>query len=385
MKIRETIKEGGFGQKLRSYAIVATLILMWIAFHILTGGNFLGARNLSNLAGQMAASSIVVIGMVFCLVLGQIDLSVDPVVALSGAIISLLSSRLNLPAWVAIVGALLAGVLIGLWQGYWVAYRGIPAFIVTLGGSMLFKGVVLLLTKGATISISNPGILMIGTQFIPPVAGYLIAAVGYVLYLFRAFSSRKRSVSYGFSVDNAGIFALKAVGIGILLFGFTAVMNMYKGIPYSILVVAVLAVTASYVLKQAKFGRYVYAIGGNGKASFYSGINNKRHILCVFMIVGVMTMTSGYLLVSRLGNSTPSMGNSFGLDAIAACVIGGVSLNGGRGSISGAMIGALMMATLNNGMSLLNTDSSLQYIIKGLILIIAVWFDLSSKNKKASA
>lgn len=372
-------------QKIRSYAIIGALIIMWIAFYFLTGGSFLSPRNLSNLAGQMAAGAIAAVGTVFCLILGQIDLSTDPVVALSGAVIAILTSRMGVPAWAAVLAALLVGAVIGLWQGYWVAYRGIPAFIVTLGGQMLFKGVVLLLTKGATIPVSDPQILTIGTTFIPPAVGYVIMAAAFLIYVGLSVRGRKRSASYGFEVSSKGQFWGQIVIVGVILIGFAAVMNAYKGIPSSIMLVAILAVGASYVLQNTRFGRYVYAIGGNGKASHYSGINNKRNIMIVFVIVGVMTMLSGYVLVSRMGNSTPSAGTSFGLDAIASCVIGGVSLSGGCGTVAGAMVGALLMATLNNGMSLLSMDSSLQYIIKGLILIVAVWFDMSSKSKSTSA
>lgn len=369
---------------IRAYAIVGALIIMWIAFNVLTNGNFLSPRNISNLAGQTAAAAVVAVGMVFCLVTGNIDLAVDPMVALSGAIIGILSSRMNLSAGVAVGAALLAGVLIGCWNGFWVAYKKVPAFIVTLGGSMLFKGVVLLLTQGATIAISNPRVLSIGKDFVPAQVCLIAVVILLVLNVFLSFRRRQKSVSCGLSVPPILRFVIKQVLIAAVVIGFTLVLNSYKGIPYSIVLVALLVVLATFVLSRTTFGRHIYAIGGNGKAAHYSGINLKVNTLIVFIITNVLTMLSGFVLVGRLGNATASAGSSFGLDAIAACVIGGVSLNGGRGTVMGAMIGALMMSTLNNGMSLLNIDSSLQYVIKGLILIVAVWMDLSSKDKRAA-
>ena len=367
-------------EKVRTYAIISVLIIMWIVFNFLTKGTFISNRNLSNLTKQIAPIAIVACGMAFCIISGNIDLSVGPIVALSGAVIAIFVSRYNISHAVAVASVIVMGIIIGLWQGFWIAYKNVPAFIVTLGGQMLFRGIVLLTTKGSTIPVNKDSVLMIGTDYLNPVLGYLFCALSWIVFVILSHRSRKTSISYGFSVPGIGVVICKYIFAGLLLFLFAFVMNSYRGIPLSALLVIVLVTLTSFVLIKTRFGRYIYAIGGNKQAARFSGIQIRHTIIGVYVVMGILASIAGYVLLGRLGNSTPSAGQGFELDAIAACVIGGTSLTGGKGSVTGAIVGALIMGTLNNGMSLLNTDSSLQFILKGLILIFAVWIDLATKG-----
>jgi D-xylose transport system permease protein len=264
-----------------------------------------------------------------------------------------------------------------------VAYRAIPAFIVTLGGMMIFRGILLGVTNSTTISISDPIFVALGNAYFSRGFGVILALVVLAFMTVSILKKRSLRLKYGFEVANIGVDITKLVLYTIATFAFVLTMNSYKGMPFPIIFVLILAFTFSYIASKTTFGRHVYAIGGNADAARLSGINIKAKTMMIFMFTGLLSAIAAIVLTSRLTSATISAGEMYELDAIAACVIGGTSLMGGVGTIFGAIIGALVMTSLDNGMSLMGMESFWQYIVKGSILVLAVWLDISNKNKKA--
>lgn len=379
-KIATEKKEGStnFRFNITAYAMVIALAVIWIMFQFLTKGTFLSVRNLSNLFRQMSITGILAIGMVMCIISGNFDLSVGSVVGITGALAAVAQTHWDLAPYLSVLIVILVGVVIGLWQGFWIAYRNVPAFIVTLGGMMIFRGMTLWVTKGNAIPISNEGFIFIGQHYLPKLLGYLLAVVSIVAYLYLDIRNKKTRISYGFDVPSA-IRSLLNYAVATVLIGvFIVIMNLYQGVPITVIILLSLFMLFSFILSNTQFGRYIYAIGGNINAAKISGINTKRITLLVFTLMSVLASISGLILAARLAAATPTAGNMYEMDAIASCVIGGVSLKGGRGTVFGAIVGALVMASLNNGMSLMNIASSIQYMVNGLVLLMAVWFDIST-------
>jgi len=330
----------------RALTMVGALLVIWIVFSVMTDGTFLVPRNLSLLARQMAVTGILAIGMVLVIVAGQIDLSVGALAGLLGGISAIVFVNHGWPLAAAFALVLVLGGVLGSAQGWLVAHLGIPPFIVTLGGMLLFQGILLGVTGGVSISPA-PSYLYVGQAYVLPRLGWVFA----------------------------GVVA------AVLVVGFTAAMNAYEGIPVPVLLLVVLATAFSVLGHHTPFGRHLYAIGGNREAAFYSGINIQRHIVGVFTLMGVMSGAAGIVLTARVGSATSDAGRTMELDAIAAAVIGGTSLLGGQGTVWGALLGALVMASLDNGMSLLNTESYWQPIIKGTILVAAVAVDMAGRRR----
>ncbi len=354
--------------RLRAFTMVAALAVIWIVFGTLTEGTFFSSRNLSLLARQTSVTAILGIGMVLVIVAGQIDLSVGAVAGLMGALSALAYVQHDVPLTAAFLVALAGGALLGALQGTLVARLGIPAFIVTLGGMLVFQGALLGITGGITTSPNRP-YLFIGQTYVPRWLGWTLAGLVAGLCLFRAW--RQPESRWG-----------SLVGAAISL-GFVGVMNAYQGVPLPVLLVVALAAFFSALAHHTPFGRHLYAIGGNRQAAFYSGIRIERHLVGVFAIMGLLSGVAGVVLTARVGSATPDAGRMMELDAIAAAVIGGASLLGGRGTVWGALLGALVMASLDNGMSLLNTESFWQAVIKGLILVAAVAADMAGQRTRA--
>lgn len=383
------INEQEVGQKksldfkldLQSYTLIAALVLIAIIFSIFTGGEFLSSRNISNLFSQMSVIAILAIGMTLVIVASHIDLSVGSIVGLTGGIAAMLQVWYGWNTFIVIIAAIGIGALIGLFQGWWVAYRDVPAFIVTLGGMLIFRGVLIGLSDGQTISSMNDSFKTIGNSYLPYVLGYTIAIVSIALLFFNVVRSRKKRNGMGLLTFSPTVDYGKAAIYGFFILLVTYLLNRYYGIPIPLLIVAVVAAVFIFVSNKTSFGRFIYAIGGNQEAAALSGINIKRNTLWVFIIMGALCGIAGVLLTSRLNAATVSAGTSYELDAIAACVIGGTSLAGGKGKIFGALIGALIMTSIDNGMSMMNIGAYWQYIVKGLILIVAVWIDISSKKQ----
>nr|WP_051074282.1 sugar ABC transporter permease [Effusibacillus pohliae] len=365
----------------RSYTMIFALIAIWVLFSLMSD-SFLTARNLSNLFVQMSVTAVLAVGMVLVIVAGHIDLSVGSIVGLTGGIAAILQVWAKWPTPAVIVVTILVGVLIGLFQGWWVAYRAVPAFIVTLGGMMAFRGILTGITKGQTVAPLQDSFRLIGQSYLPQAVGWGLGMLAAAGLLYGVWNARRSRMAYGLEVGSPLAEWGKALFFTALTFLFIALMNSYKGVPFPILLVALLAVMFSFLANRTTFGRHIYAIGGNSEAARLSGIPIRRRTLAVFVLSATMAAIAGVMQVARLNAATISSGTMYELDAIAACVIGGTSLMGGRGKISGAIIGALVMASLDNGMSIMNVESFWQQITKGAILLLAVWIDIYSQNRK---
>ena len=385
---RETLRNN-----VRQYTMIAALLIIWMIFSILTNGLFITPRNLSNLLLQMVTIGIMTSGMLLVMVAGHIDLSIGSVCGTLGALVAYLMIKMEVPPVFAIMITMGVSFLVGSWHGYWVAYRGVPAFIATLSSQIAFKGFTLFITNGKTIGEFPVFFKSIGQGFIPrlvftdpetvpfhdlTVAIFLISIALFVIMDLR---KRKNRIAKGFDVlpFSLEIFKIVAVTAGISVIGY--VLGSYRGMPYAILILSIVVIIFSIVTTRTPFGRHVYAIGGNSEAAKLSGVNNKKTLLKIFMLMGTLCGVASIVFTARLNAATTAAGTLFELDTIAACIIGGTSTTGGIGTVFGAIIGALVMASLDNGMSLMNVEIMYQYIIKGMILLLAVWIDLATKKK----
>ncbi|PNR99710.1 xylose ABC transporter permease [Petrotoga miotherma DSM 10691] len=377
------MKKKKINLNLRSYMMIIALIVIWVFFAILTEGSFLSARNISNLFRQSVFLSVLAMGMVFVIILGQIDLSVGSIVGLTGGIVAILHVWFGMDPLISILITLGIGLLIGLWNGYWVAYRGVPAFVVTLGGMLIFRGILLGITKGTTIGPMRGFFEFLGKGYLSNIIGIIIGVIGAIFIIVAELNSWKKKKSHGLNAPSLKVEFLKLLAYTILIAIFILIFNSYRGVPFPVLITLILLIFFTYISQNTVFGRYIYAIGGNSQAATLSGIDVKKITLIVFMINGLLAAFGGIFLTSRLNAASVSGGEGAELDTIAACVIGGTSLMGGIGTVVGAVIGAIVMASLDNGMSLMNVPVFWQSIIKGLVLIFAVWFDVASKKKEA--
>ena len=348
--------------------MVGALLAIWITFSITTDGIFLTPRNLSLLMRQMSVTSILAVGMVLVIVAGQIDLSVGALTGFLGAVSALLFTTHGWPLWAAAGATLLTGAILGHLQGHLVTWFNIPPFIVTLGGMLVFQGALLGVTGGVAISPA-PVYLYVGQAYLPKEIGWILAGLLTLGCLWGAVKSK-------------GLARWKWAGLSALSLGFTALMSAYEGIPLPVLLMLVLASVFSIVAAWTPFGRHLYAIGGNREAAFYSGINIQQRLVLVFTLMGALCGVAGIVLTARVGAATSDAGRMMELDAIAASVIGGTSLMGGRGTVWGALLGALVMASLDNGMSLMNTEAFWQPILKGSILVAAVALDMMGRKSR---
>jgi len=377
----ETEKTRFTTSSLRAYIMIAVLAGIWLYFHWATNSIFLTPRNLSNLATQMSVTGILAVGMLMLIVSGNIDLSVGSVLGFAGGIAAYSMSihGYGLPA--AIVFAVSVGILIGTFQGALTAYLNIPAFIVTLGGLLAWRGAVKWLLGGNTVPVADETFKAIGQRNIPVEAGWILAALGIAFALFTAYRRARSEAAYG---DGKVNYVLLLLNVAIPIVGIVAfiwVMNGYQGVPIPVLIFVSVALIGVFLTTSTVFGRYLYAIGGNPDAARLSGINNKRNILKVYALLGAFTGIAALIFTARVGSAAPDAGTLKELDAIAACVIGGASLMGGRGTVFGACIGALIMASLDNGMSLLNVRDFMQDIVKGSILVAAVGLDMMGRKQ----
>ncbi len=381
----------------KQYTMFLALIVIWVIFAFLTEGVFFTARNLSNLFVQTVTTAILAIGMVLVIVAGHIDLSVGSVLGFLGAICAMCMIQLEWGVIPSVLATLGAGLVVGVWHGFWVAYRRVPAFIVTLASMLAFRGLIIGITGGQTQGLemapeqAASAFKLIGQGYLPTLAGaveggihdtslYLTLAAIAALVVVRL-RRRAARVKFGFTVPPLYAEVL-AIALACALIGaFAMLMVMYLGIPWSVILLLALAVLFSFIAEDTTFGRHLFAIGGNPDAARLSGIDVRRNTFVLFIVMGVMTAVAGIVFTSRLNAATTSAGQNAELDAIAAAVIGGTSLMGGEGTIYGAIVGALVMTSLDNGMSLMNLDITFQYVIKGLILLLAVWFDMAQRKK----
>ncbi|HEY6190546.1 MAG TPA: sugar ABC transporter permease [Pyrinomonadaceae bacterium] len=368
---------------LRSYTMVFALVGVWLLFTWATDGIFLEARNFSNLMRQTAVTGVLAVGMLMVIVTGQIDLSVGSIVGLTGGISAIAMTSLGWGLVPSLAAAICAGLIIGALHGGLVAYANVPSFIVTLGGLLVWRGVIKGITHGITIPVSLDSFKAIGQSYVARSVGLLIAGLAIAAICWLTIRRVRARTQYGLAAPHSLETALRVLGPSLVVLGFTLALNSYAGVPIPVIILLAIALTGAFLAQNTTFGRYLYAIGGNADAARLSGISLRRHILMVFCLMGVLAGVAGVIYTARVGSGSPDAGVLLELDAIAACVIGGASLMGGRGTIFGACLGAVFMASLDNGMSLKNVPDFTQDIVKGSILVAAVGLDMLGRRKNA--
>ena len=367
------------------YKILALLLavaLIWLFFTFLTHGAFATPRNLSNLLRQMAISGMLACGMVFVIIAGEIDLSVGSLLGLLGGIAAILDANRNWPIEATIPVVLVLGVAAGLFNGWLSTYRRVPSFIVGLGGMLAYRGILLGITGGSTIAPVSDRFVFIGQGYLPRLAGNALALLLFAVLAYVTARQRSNRRRYELPVPALWQDIVKIVGAGVVIFAFVATLDDYGGIPVPVLLVLLLLGIFTWVATQTVFGRRIYSVGSNLEATRLSGVDTNRVKLAIFALMGLMCAFAGIVNTARLAAGSPSAGNMGELDAIAACFIGGTSMRGGSGTVYGALIGALVMASLDNGMSMLDVDAYWQMIAKGAILVLAVWIDVVSRTNR---
>jgi D-xylose transport system permease protein len=369
---------------LRAYTMLFALVVIWLFLQWATVsethpyGLFLDPINFTKLLKQTAVTGILAVGMLMIIVAGQIDLSVGSVVGFAGGMAAMTQGWGLVPS---LLMAIVIGLIIGAIHGSLVAYMNIPAFIVTLGGLLAWRGVVLWRMKGVTVTVELPVFRSIGEGFVAPVAGIVLAVVAIAALIFftlRRNSARRR---HGLKVSGGGATVARIVIPSVVIAVFIYMMNTQGGVPIPVFVFLAVALVGAFLTQNTTFGRYLYAVGGNPDAARLSGISLRRHILLAFCIMGVLAGLGALVYTARNGSAAGDAGSLMELDAIAACVIGGTSLMGGRGTVFGACLGALIMASLDNGMSLLDVQNEVQMIVKGAVLVAAVGFDMLGRKR----
>ncbi|MBH1930745.1 xylose ABC transporter permease XylH [Serratia rubidaea] len=366
---------------LQVLVMLAAIAVILLFFTLTTEGAYLSARNISNLLRQTAITGILAVGMVFVIISAEIDLSVGSMMGLLGGAAAIFDVWLGWPLPLTIAVTLLAGLLLGAWNGWWVAYRKVPSFIVTLAGMLAFRGILIGITNGTTVAPTSSAMSQIGQSYLPGGLGFGIGALGLALFVIWQWRRRSRRAQLGLPLPAAGGDVARQSVLAVVVLGAIYLLNDYRGVPTPVLILTALMLAGIFMASRTAFGRRIYAIGGNIDAARLSGVNVERTKLAVFAINGLMVAIAGLILSSRLGAGSPSAGNIAELDAIAACVIGGTSLAGGVGSVAGAVLGAFIMASLDNGMSMLDVPTFWQYIVKGAILLLAVWMDSATKRR----
>lgn len=370
-----------FKQSWRTWTMVFALVLIWIIFQYATDQAFLQPRNLSNLFRQMTVTGVLAMGMVLIIVSGHIDLSVGSVVCFLGVTLAMLMQKGFSPE-LALALTLACGCLISLVQGWLTAYQKVPAFIVTLAGMMIFRGLSMGVTAGVTITLEDSWIKSFGSAYLPVTIGWILAGALIGLLFYQAIHHRFLASNNATQIDTVRFGWVSVASKALVIAGFTWIMNAYEGVPAPVLLMLILMMLFGFIASKTVFGRHVYAVGGSVEAAYLSGVNVRRVVLGNFLLMGVLTALAAMTLTARVESAQPDAGQLLELDAVASCVIGGTSLMGGKGTIAGALLGALVMESLNNGMSLANMEAFWQYIVKGLVLVGAVWLDVSTQRAR---
>jgi putative multiple sugar transport system permease protein len=376
----------------RQYGMVAALAVIVILFQVWTSGILLKPLNVTNIVQQNGYILILAIGMVIVIISGHIDLSVGSIAGFVGAMSAVLMIRHDMPWPAAVALCLLLGAVIGAWQGFWIAYVGIPSFIVTLAGMLVFRGATQYLLEGQSIAPFPRSFSQVSSGFLPELGGnglyhwptVILGVFVMAAAVWQQVRQRRTQSSYGFEVSPLGWFAFKCLAIVAALAAFTLLLASYRGVPVVGIILAVAFVAYAFVMRSTVFGRQVYAVGGNVAAARLSGVKTKRVTFLVFVNMGLLSALAGLLFAARLNSATPQAGIGMELEAIAAAFIGGASASGGVGTVLGAIIGGFVLGVLNNGMSLVGIGSDVQQVIKGLVLLAAVGFDIYNKKKGGS-
>ena len=380
---------------LKQYGMLVALVAIIVLFTILTDGKLVKPMNISNLIFQNSYVIILAIGMLLCILTGgNIDLACGSVVGLIGACAGTFIITMGMNVYVAIILCLLIGIAVGAWQGFWIAYVGIPPFICTLSGMLVFRGITLLILKGMTLAPFPAAYQQLSTGFIPDflpemmlfgqkiksplclLLGILIA-VGFCVSQILSNINKKKK---GYETQPVLVMLIKMIAISAVVIWVFYLLSRYRGIPTVLIILGLLLAVYSFFTQKTVRGRHLYAIGGNMKAARLSGVKTKQMMFFAYTNMSFIAAIAGLVFAARLNSAAPTAGQSFEMDAIASCFIGGASAYGGTGTISGALIGALIMGVLNNGMSLLGMSTNLQQVVKGLVLLTAVALDVISKN-----
>jgi len=379
---------------LKKYTMVIALVLVVIFFYFTTDGKIMYAQNINNLIAQNAYVFVLAAGMLLCILTGgNIDLACGSVVCFIGGIGAVIMNK-NISPWVAVIVMIIGGILVGIWQGFWIAYVKVPPFITTLAGMFAFRGLANVVLQGYTIGIGNEGFLKAfgggADCYIPDIipgtsmnetslfAGVIVA----LIYIVITVKNRLEAKSKGIEVAPIGIEGPKMVILSLVIIWLFYMLANYKGIPTSLIWIAVVLLSYGYITTKTRIGRYLYAVGGNEKATKLSGIDPRKVYFFAYVNMGLMSGLAGILTIARATQAQPTFGQGYEMDAIAACFIGGASAYGGEGGIGGVIIGAVLMGVINQGMSIMGMSANYQKVVKGIVLLVAIIFDVMSNKKK---
>ena len=375
----------------QTYTILLALIGIWAIFFFTTEGTYLAPQNISNLFRQMSVTAFLAAGMVLVIVTGNIDLSVGKLAGFVSVVAAYLQANFwykylpdqpLLSAVLTVIASLLVGSLFGAIQGYIISFLRVPSFIVTLGGQWLLTGLILLVTAGKTIPANQPWFSDIAQGYVPVTWGWIFCIVAIAFLFWNMFRSRQNKRKHGFELQNIYIDLLAVVFASVVILVYVYNVNSYKGIQNPVLLLAITAMIMIYVSNNTRFGRYSYAIGGNRDAARLSGISISGMVFKIFVLMGFLSGVGGVVLASYVGYGTTAAGAGYELDAIAACILGGTSTLGGIGTIQGAMIGALIIASLSTGLQMMNVAPAWQYVLKAIVLVLAVLADVYFKKNR---
>lgn len=373
----------------KKYTMVIVLVIVMLLFTWQTGGKLLLPQNINNLILQNAYVFVLATGMLLCILTGgNIDLSVGSVVCFVGAVGATLMVKNNVNVFLSIVIMLAVGLLIGIWQGFWIAYRRIPPFIVTLAGMLMFRGMSNIVLQGYTIAPMPQGYLNLFNSYIVDffqgdgfnITSLVVGILAAAIYTISRFRQRFQRLKKGYDVDNIGSDILRCVVMSAVMIALMWRLAMYKGIPNILLWIGIIVLIYAYITSKTTVGRHFYAVGGNEKAAKLSGINTNRVYFLAYANMGLLAAVAAMVTIARLNSANPTAGDSYEMDAIGSCFIGGASAYGGSGTIPGVIIGATLMGVINLGMSIMGIDANWQKVVKGLVLLAAVIFDVESKK-----
>jgi D-xylose transport system permease protein len=363
-------------------ALLLAVAVIWVFFHIGTDGSFVTPRNMANLLRQMSITGMLACGMVFIIIAGEIDLSVGSLLGLLGGVVAILTVNMQWGTWTAIAAVLVLGAAIGAFNGLLVTRLRIPSFIVGLGGMLAFRGALLGVTHSSTITPVPDNLIYLAQGLVPIGLSRVLGALIFLALVVLAVLRRRRRNKLSLKQIPLWADVARLVLIGVVIAVFLRMLNDAGGVPVPVMILLALLAIFSYIATQTVFGRHIYAVGGNMEATRLSGVNVGRVKLAVFAMMGLMAAFAGIITTARVAAGSPSSGTNGELDAISACFIGGTSMRGGSGTVYGALVGALMMASLDNGMSMMDVDTFWQMIVKGCILVLAVWVDVLSGSNR---
>ncbi len=378
-------------ENIRDYGMYIALFVIMLTFSIMTDGLFMSSRNISNLLDSTGYIAVLAVGMTLVIVIRHIDLSVGFAAGFLGAITAILLTKMGLPVYITIPVILVFGIFIGLFNGLLIAKYAIPSFVATLAGMLIFRGALLQVTeKTGTIIIKDDAFNAIGNGFIPSLMvvnglhllSLILGLVSILFYIYSEISTRRNKIKYQFDVVSKGIFIFKLVFVSAIIAYVTWILAGYNGFSWTVVIMLLVVVVYHFLTTKTVLGRHIYAVGSNPEAAHLSGINVNKITYIVFGSMGMLAALSGILFTSRLQSATTTAGTLFELDAIAAAYVGGVSSAGGVGKVTGAIIGAIVMASLSSGMNLLGVGVSMQYMIRGGVLVAAVLFDVMTRKKR---